>query len=454
MAFFIPRSTVLAAALVSALLAPAAQAVDLLQSYSAALNGNAQYLGALAAGRAGRESVAIAQAQLLPNITVNYNHFANSVTKKLQGMSSYSEPERYGSNSGALTLRQPLYRPAAWASYQRSLAMVAGADATQNAALQQLGVDVAQSYFDVLLAWETQQQLLSDRQAISAQLAAARKALSAGQGMRTDVDEAQARLDLVEARLLSARDAISQARRTLESQTNMPVDRVRALNTSRLVLTAPEPADPQSWLDMLEARNPVLASLRADVQSTRMDLNQAQAAHMPTIDAVLQRTLTDRDNIFSNAYTYYNTQAGVVLNVPLYAGGGLSARSRQAQANLEESEQKLENERRQLRNDVSKTFEAVQQGVNKVRALEQAEKSAQQMILSSERGFVAGTRTRLDILNARQQLSQVALELARERINYLQAQLRLHAYVGQLDEIRFTQMNQTLSAGSDIVFKQ
>ncbi|MFM7000394.1 MAG: TolC family protein, partial [Limnohabitans sp.] len=218
-----------------------------MQSYSAALNGNAQYLGALAAGRAGRESVSIAQAQLLPNITFNYNHFSNSVTKKLQGWTSYSEPERYGSNSGALTLRQPLYRPAAWASYQRSLAMVAGADATQNAALQQLGVDVAQSYFDVLLAWETQQQLLSDRQAISAQLAAARKALSAGQGMRTDVDEAQARLDLVEARLLSARDAISQARRTLESQANMPVDRVRALNTSRLVLAAPEPADQQSW---------------------------------------------------------------------------------------------------------------------------------------------------------------------------------------------------------------
>lgn len=118
-------------------------------------------------------------------------------------------------------------------------------------------------------------------------------------------------------------------------------------------------------------------------------------------------------------------------------------------AALNEAEQRLEAERRTLRNDVRKEFQSVRQGVLRVRALEQAERSAQQAVISSERGFAAGTRSRLDILNAQQQLSQAVLDLARERLAYLGARARLQALVGSLDEVQVGQLNQALSLGAE-----
>lgn len=128
----------------------------------------------------------------------------------------------------------------------------------------------------------------------------------------------------------------------------------------------------------------------------------------------------------------------------------MSAQARQAVAILAESEQKLEAERLQLRNGIRKEFQGVRIGTQKVKAMEQAEQSAQQAVISSERGFVAGTRSRLDILNAQQQLSQTVLDLARERIGYLLASVRLHGLVGMLDEGVVSQVNRSFEGAAEV----
>jgi outer membrane protein/protease secretion system outer membrane protein len=425
--------------------------LDLLESYRAAMANHADLLAARAAAEAGREAQPMARAQLLPTAGLSLGHYRNDLSTRTLGAGPAADNEqRYTSRSGALVLRQPLYRPAAWAGYRRAQAMVAQAEATLIQAEQDTGLQVAQAYFDLLLAREGQLQMQTQARVIGLQLEAAQRVLAAGQGTRTDVDDAQARLDLALAREVVARDTVAQAVQELQAMVQQPVEQIRPLKVDTLRLAAPDPDQLEHWWQQAEQRSPAIAVLTAQVLGLQADIDRLAAGHRPTLDAILQRSVTDRDSIFNPGSTYHNTQVGLSLNVPLYAGGGVSAQVRQAMAALEEARYKLEAEQRQLRNEVRKAFQAVRQGVHKVQALEQAERSAQQAVVSSERGLSAGIRSRLDILNAQQQLSQAVLELARERLACLMAQVRLHALTGGLDETRIQQVNQALDLSASV----
>lgn len=453
-----PRRTSLTARLLMVGLASAAvaaptsaQAIDLLESYQAALEASSDLRAARASAEAGREAEPIARAQLLPSASANLSGFKNSLysrTPDRDGEEIESRP-KYNSRTANLVVRQPLYRPGALAELERSKAVVAQSEAELAGATQDTGVKVTQAYLDLLLARESHTQLQTQLRVIGSQLQGAQQALAAGQGTRTDVDDAQARLDLTSAKEVAARDAVLQARHELQNLIQRPVDRVRAIDTERLRLVFPEPDSYQHWLDLAEQGSATLRALRSEVEARRADVERASAGHKPNVDLVFQRSMSDRDSVLNPGSRYFNNQAGVTLSVPIFAGGGVSAQTRQALAALAEGEEKLESERRRLSNEVRKQFQAVRQGVLRVRALEQAERSAQQAVISSERGFVAGTRSRLDILNAQQQLSQAALDLARERLAYLGARARLQALTGRLDEPQVRELNQSLALGAE-----
>jgi outer membrane protein/protease secretion system outer membrane protein len=134
----------------------------------------------------------------------------------------------------------------------------------------------------------------------------------------------------------------------------------------------------------------------------------------------------------------------VQLAIPLFAGGYVSAQVRQALAAFEEAEQRIESARRKLATQVRKEFQGVQEGMAKILALEMAERSADQSLISNEKGFLAGTRSRVDILNASEVRASTRLELARERLGYMMSRARLMGLSGDLDRERILEMNRWL----------
>ena len=65
-----------------------------------------------------------------------------------------------------------------------------------------------------------------------------------------------------------------------------------------------------------------------------------------------------------------------------------------------------------------------------MRALEQAERSADQLVLSSRKSMQAGVRTLVDVFNADQHKAQTQRDLARARYEMLVAYVRLQALAG------------------------
>lgn len=430
-----------------ALCAPAAQALDLIGAWHQALERDAQYQAAQASAQAAREALPQARALMLPSVGFSAQSSQNDTVQTsltTQAAQSYS----YNANSHSLTLKQALIRPAYLAQIDQAQAQVGAAEETLRHDTQQLALRVAGTYFDVLSAVQTQHTQQAQVDAFTGQLALAQKYLQAGRGTRTDTEEAQAKLDLAQAQLIQARNAVFVAERAFSAVVGQatPATRLSPLNPRLLPLDAIAPDSLPQWLADAQDRNPELQVLKRQLEAAEVDIRKQQAGHLPTLDAVVSRTVSSSESNTTVGTRYRTFSAGVQLYVPLFSGGAQSSVVRQAVAHRERSSQNLQAAQRQLEVNVAKEFSATVEGAARVRALEQAERSAQTVVTATEKGWLAGTRHRVDILSAQQQAFATQLELVRARHAWAMAYLKLKAAAGRLAEPDLRLISQSMAS--------
>lgn len=441
------RGAIAAAAAAAALcMAAPAFALDLAEAYGLALTQDATIRNSRAAADAGREKLPQARAQLLPSVQATIGRYQNQLESTAPGFTGapVTNFERYRARQDAVNLRQPIYRKALGAQYRQAKAQVADVNAQLERDEQTLVMRVTEAYFSVLLAQEQLVLLGSQRTAYEGQLDAAQKGFKAGAGTRTDIDDAQARLDLTIAQEVSARQDLDVQRRKLQVIINQPVTALAPVNVARLALTPPQPATPEDWTALAEAGSPEIDAARAELDYARADVDKARAGHTPTLDAVASLSRSSNQNITSINSSYYQKSIGVELNIPLFQGGYVNSAVREALANLERAEAHYDEVKRDLAVRVHQEFKGVSEGVAKIRALEQAVRSAEQLVVSSQKSFQAGSRTRIDILNAEQQASQARRDLAQARFSYLLSRVRLKALSGDLRPGNIDEINAWL----------
>jgi protease secretion system outer membrane protein len=414
------------------LAAPAAHGMGLAEAHRLALQNDATLRAARAAADVQRERLPLAQAQLLPNVALGASRVYNDLSRTASDFLGRPQriDEQYPSYNATLSIRQPLYRPALRAGVEQARSVVADAEAVLAAETNRLAERVTAAYLEALLTQDQLELVLKQQQVALRQLDAAEKAWRAGTGIRTDIDEIQARLDLLRADELRARQAQDMARRQLENLTGVSASALWPLAPERLVLEPPQPSTLAEWQAAAEANSPELAALRARRDAARLEIERARAGHLPTLDAVAQITRSASENVTTPSSSYTNRLIGLQLNVPLYAGGAVDASVRQAVAELTRVEETLEATRRDLGLRVHREFRAVTEGVARIRALEQALRSADQVVTANRRSYEAGTRTVLDVLNAEQQRQSVLRDLAQARYEYLLARVRLVSLSG------------------------
>ena len=441
--------TALSTLVLTAFHANSAWALDFKTAYEAALQHDATILAERAAAQAAQERLPQALSQRRPSLSLsagqNRNHL-ESQTANMLGQRSVSE-RYYDSNNAALQLRQPLYRPAILAQIKQARAQVQDADAVLDVNENDLLERVAQAYFDALLGQVQLDLASAQKTAFAAQLQSAQKGFAAGVGMRTDVDEAQARMDLAHAQVLQAQQALDLARRRLALLLGVPVAQLvqlADLDTQRFAPSAPVPTSAEQWIALAEESSPQLQALRARLRAAQAEVDKAQAGHKPTLDVVATVSRSDSDSVTSINTVYKQKYVGVQLNVPLYSGGYVSSTVRQALAEVQRMQQTLEAAQRDLSNQVYEQFSAMTEGVLRIAALEQAVRSAQQALLSSQKSLQAGARTTVDVLNAEQQLTVAQRDLAQARYGYVLAHLKLQMLAGQERMANVDEVNRWL----------
>jgi outer membrane protein, protease secretion system len=419
---------------------------DLVDAYRGALANDANFMAARSALEAVRENLPQARAGLLPQVSATGQRTRNNIDRSdpLPNGTALNRNFYYTSESATLVLRQPLYRWLNWAQLSFAEAQIAAAEAGFEKERQDAGLRAAQAYFEVLLAQTRVRLLEAQFEAFSGQLKLAERAFATGQGTRTDIDDARARALQAKAGLTEASYALENARRTLAALIGKTPPVLADVVPARLPLTPAEPPLLDYWLGEMETANPELASLRRQVEMARQDIEKQRAGHHPTADLIAGRQygMSDTTNTINTRFT--TDYVGVQVAIPIFSGGGVSAAIRQAEANLDKARFQFEAARQRIGVDTQKYFHGVAQGGEKVRAFEAALEAAHQAVVSSRKGFEAGTRTQVDVLDALQRVAEAAQALAQTRYEFLLNRMRLAAAAGRLDEDAFTGVNAAL----------
>jgi len=305
---------------------------------------------------------------------------------------------------------------------------------------------VVSAYFDALFQRDRLALIQAQQASVGAQLKSVRMAFENGTGTRTDIDEAQAKLDVLTADEIQAHQAIGSSAQQLAIFIGVPVDGLAAIDTDKLELGGFEPGQLDDWLQQALANSPDIRTLRARVAQTDAEISMARAGHHPTVDGIvrLSNTLSESPQVVGSEYT--SRYVGVQVQVPIFAGGQVNSQVRAAVASNQEAKESLAYTIDDVQLKVRREYADIREGLTRVRALETAVRSADQVVLSNRKGVEAGTRTTLDVLNVEQQRFNTRLDLARARYNLLVSWAQLTGLAGTLNEAEVTRINGALSA--------
>jgi len=407
-----------------------AAALGLLQAYDAALKNDPAFRAAYYQAEGGKENRILGRSALLPTISGAYSINQNRSTIEVFGKET---PQDYLSRSATLQVRQPLFSMDAWARYKQGAAQSEYAAAQFDSQAQEVLMRVLGAYFEVLFKQDQVKFAQAERDMYIEQKNVNALLYKKGEGTRTDELETQSRLDLAEAQLLEAQDALVNSTDTLSSVVGMAVpagslDQMRpGLNVARQDIQGYD-----KWRDLALEGNPDIRALQKNLEISQQEINKQRAGHVPRVDMVgtYGKTLSDSLSTINQDTTVRSI--GFQVNIPLYSGGSVSASTRQAVAGREKAKADLQAQTDKILIDLRKSYNQVVSSQPRIDALEKAVASAQLLITATEQSIKGGVRINLDLLTAQRQLFAAKRDLAQARYGYLLAMLRLRADAGTL----------------------
>jgi outer membrane protein len=423
-------------------------AEDLLQVYRDAQRYDAVYAAARHSLEAGRERLPQGRALLLPALNLSANATRSRVEVDSRDPAITPSFARTPDSVGyTLTLTQPVYRRQNWLQYEQAEFQVRQAEASFGQTAQDLIVRVAQAYFDVLAAQDTLGLVQAQKVATAEQLAQAKRNFEVGTATITDTHEAQSRYDLIVAQEIASQNDLENRRRTLQLITGKEYRDLKTLRTEAK-LAPPNPNDMQSWVDLAEKQSYPVLIQEAAAEVASLEARRSRAAHLPTLDIVATHGQSGQSAATDTAGTGRDTTSttlGLQLAMPLFQGGALSSRDREAAALHLRSRDELENARRNSALSARQNYLTVSNGIAQIGALEQALISSQSALDSNRLGYEVGVRINIDVLNAQQQLFSTRRDLAVARYNTITNHLRLKAAAGALREEDLEEVNRVLT---------
>ncbi|MBA2548703.1 MAG: TolC family outer membrane protein [Burkholderiaceae bacterium] len=422
---------------------------DLLSLYREALSNDAILASARALQLATQERVPQARSALLPTLGAtgryDYNLYRSSIPEVGSSSSNYSV---YGAG---LNLTVPVYRPQNLTALDQARLTVLQSEAQLAQSQQELALRVATAYFNVLAARDQLIALVASKQATGEQLQQAKREFEVGTKTIIDTNEAQARFDQITAQEQVALGALLVRRSELQTIIAREPDTLSPLR-ERPTLMAPTPQDINAWVRAAETGSYSVQIARSAYEIATREIQRQRDAYKPTVDVVSGYNMNKFNGTQNSDLNprINSGSIGVQLNVPIYTGGLIQSRVREALALQDRSNFDLESSRRNAANAARDAYTGVNFGLAQVTALESAEVSARTQLESTQLGYEVGVRIQLDVLNATTQLVQTQRDLKRARYDFLLSGLRLKAAGGSLGEEDIAAVNALLDPAEPI----
>ncbi len=418
---------------------------SLVDIYNLALAHDPTLASALNANQAAQEM--IEQSKALYRPVVNFNAGGNATITNISFMGA-GVPFRGGGQSFTgyqygLEAHQPIYRKQNLVAMDQAKTQVSLADKQLNLTQQNLILRTTLAYFDVLLTQDKIDLMASQKAAILRQLEQAKANFEAGTLTSTDVNDAQARYDLIVAQEIAALNDHQIALRAVQVITGEIPQKLATVRASVKPNTLNQSME--QWLEVAAKNDLNIQILQEAATLSDQEIERANAGHLPTLDAVANVS----DNYASGSYYGFGSDLkmgsiGLQLQIPIYQGGATSSRVRQAVFNKQKALNDVDAARRQMEQETQRAYLNLNTSIAQLKAFEQAVVSSQSQFDSTTVGYDVGSRTSVDLLNAQQQLFSAKRDLLQARYSYLVNIIRLKAAAGIIVESDLEDINQQL----------
>jgi len=425
---------------------PRAGAIDLMEVYGKAVTADPVFMAAGYDHQASREILTQANSAYLPSLVASYD-WTRTKQAILESENALFQTgsSKFNTTVVALTLTQPLFRYANVVRMRQARAELKQADAELEKARQDLMLRSAENYLKALGAEDQLQYLEAERTAVENQLRLAKAKEKAQLGPVSDLLEADARLASVMADYSEAEVTQRDSYEAIAELTGESPNRLAKLQTE-FPLVVPDPLEPAHWVEAALKQNWELEVQRHVLEVSRREVKRQNAGHFPTLDLELRDTIKDSGGtVFGGGSEVENREVMLSFNLPLYLGGSVSSKKREAAFRYQSEHQEMMRISRKVRRETERGFSSIVNAIERVRAREK-EVAAQSEVLKLKRvGYEASLYTNLSVLDAERDLFFAQRDLASARYEYLLNSLRLRAIVGVLSEDDLVNLNQWLT---------
>ncbi len=452
---------IILASLIALSFSSAATAENLLEIYQRALRQDPALREAEANRLATLESRPQAISALLPQLNASggygYSQADGVSVSTVNVNSALTEViSPFDQNSTTLNwrvdLRQSVFNWDQWVILRRADKQVAQAEADYRAAGQDLMLRVATAYFNVLAAQDTLESEQAAQEAIARQLEQANKRFEVGLIAITDVQEAQSGYDQAVATEILAKRNLATSKESLREIIG-EYPEILAPPKDVIPLINPTPEIEDEWVEMALQQNLALLSSELGAQITRDNVSLQRSGHYPTLELqgsyngldstgdsargeLADPTDPTSDIVLGNPQPTESDRSGydisLQLNFPIYSGGAVSSKTKQAVYEHRAARERFERTARATERETRDAYLGVVSEIARVKALKQAQASARTALKATEAGFDVGTRTTVDVLDQRRQLFIADVNYARSRYDYIINILRLKQAAGNL----------------------
>ncbi|WP_260958744.1 TolC family outer membrane protein [Pseudomonas citri] len=410
---------------------------DLVQLYREARLEDPQILASHARAQAGQEHQSEAFGALLPQLS--FNAGTNRIHQESDLVQRSFDSESYG-----LVLRQYLYNKAAWENYQKFKSLAKQSESQALDTQAEATVELAQRYFTALAAEDELELVKAERLTTQRSLDRVNALYEKQMALVTDQLDLKARVDLLAAQELDARNQASLSREALAEIVGRPVkeklNRIR--DDVKLQVTA---QSLESWVRDGIALNPALKANESGVEAAGAALRSGKGGHYPTLSLNLSAQQTNEGYNNSLAPRTDSYVAGIGLQVPLYSGGSTSARVRGLYQDQVVAEQELEAIRRRVVKEITNAYLTANSNGEKIGANRLALDSAQLSRVAAEKALSYGMVNSVDVLASVRNEFRARRDLLKTQYEFLSNVLTLNRWAGKPPAQSIESVNAWLS---------
>ena len=193
---------------------------------------------------------------------------------------------------------------------------------------------------------------------------------------------------------IQALNTLAVKRNAFQLLTGLPATGLQPL-MDNLPLTLPEPSDVSAWLAGIEHGNLDVLIRQKQLLIAQKSIEVSRSGHLPTVSASAgwQKAFSNQPTSLPGSSDSEGKTAGITINIPLFAGGGVQSQVREKAALRDAARDDLETARRTAEQSVRTAYLGVTAGAAQVQARQNVLASSESQLAATRLGMEVGVRT-------------------------------------------------------------